>query len=105
MKQETKITCLNINCPERKGGKCTAEKKVNDWFNDCDWRKEFEKEFNEKFGFGLWNGNYSSDVLEYSRKFTETLLIKILAKCETAKDARECRHIIKDYILKDNGKL
>jgi hypothetical protein len=26
-------------------------------------------------------------------------LIEILAKCETAEDARACRHIIKDYIL------
>jgi len=28
------------------------------------------------------------------------ILTEILAKCESAKDARECRHIIKEYILK-----
>ena len=31
---------------------------------------------------------------------SKNVLVEILAKCESAKDARECRHIIKEYLLK-----
>lgn len=122
---KAEVHCLNINCPERKGGKCTAEAKVKDWWEDYDWRKELDEKFvlsqmcweddedivelnGKPIGgtitkhdreFDRWYPEYKKEVKE----FIETLLIKILAKCESAKDARECRHIIKEFILKEHN--
>lgn len=74
--------------------------------DDCDWKKEFDNEFifdyYDNTGlqiFGNRKDNCPATDTEI-KDFIETLLIQILAKCESAKDAKECRHIIKDYILK-----
>lgn len=89
-----RTTCLNIECPERKGGECTAEEKVKDWFEEYDWRKEFDVKFSGCFNF------VAEEHFPDIKQFIETLLIKILAKCESCATAKDCRHEIKNYLLK-----
>ncbi len=148
-KSDTKVTCLNIECAERKsfccqakplrlttpninaptnvtkeqikvdlfacskcyqqfvGGKCNAMEKVNSWIDDCDWRKEFDKEFmQEEHEHDKCENDCTKKYWENCRReeklqFIEDLLIKILAEMETAEDARACRHILKEYILNE----
>lgn len=85
-------TCTSSECPERTGGECTAgeERYLN-------WPKEFKSKF---FVYKL--GDKFPDHVGAEKEaadWIEGLLIEILAKCESADDARQCRHIIKKYIL------
>ncbi len=77
-KSKIEITCLNIDCPERKGGKCNVleriEKQEQEMSDNCD---------------------------RFAEILVENTLIKILAEMESCGTAKECRHILKEYILKD----
>ena len=45
---EQKITCLNIDCPERKGGECDVMERIN----KESWEIEFDKEFLKDYDNG-----------------------------------------------------
>lgn len=84
--KEIKLTCLNIDCPERKGGECTAGKKIDEWFESYDWRKELTKlmktyrdDEDIYFPEDLWS---LQDSIE---KHIELILIKILANGKRAR--------------------
>lgn len=134
-KTDKKVSCLSIDCPERKsvccgvksqnnpipkskilficgkcgngfeGGKCTAEKKVKDWWENRDWRKDFDNKYYSGRLDDLKIPKYEINIalLEDMKMFTETLLIKILAEMESCGTAKECRHVIKDYILHEKA--
>lgn len=52
--------------------------------HQTEWERQFESEFNKRFGFGIWDsrakdghrseGINSSDVLEFAKSFTSTLI-------------------------------
>lgn len=66
-----------------------------------DWQQEFDNLWDELSGIEGEESAWQVKNIEKIKQFTESLLIKILAQCESAEDARACRHIIKEYILKN----
>lgn len=148
-KEEIRVTCLNVNCPERKsvccGGistvkiiqdgvsfdsfvcsKCDKEFIGGKCIGDMSWSERFDWEFPkwEEPQPGAGNGlgasaghgmyiQYDADrkhrdgevekikeaIKEIIKRTEFDILVKVLAECESAEDARACRHIIKDYIL------
>lgn len=82
---KSQVTCLSIDCPERKSLCCGALSIWN--------RSKFVcGSCGKKFVRGDCSAGKFADP-------TVLMLTELLAKMESAEDARECRHIIKEKIL------
>ncbi len=117
-----KLTCLSSECPERFSLCCGAISKsasepeimlgVPPYFcSKCG--KEFKSlectALKTRLWYALDNITPTESRMEYAENTMldlfeiekQNLLIKILAEMESAEDARACRHILKEYILKE----
>ena len=82
--------------------------KIGENLKTKKWIDKFDQEFT-RVSQGLEDkGKYMDNwfIVEGTtagevKQFIEDLMVKILAETESAKDAKACRHILKDYILKE----